>query len=114
MTITPHDIHHITGLWFDKVPVSLEDKLGTQLGVEQLERRYTTKTIRYTNLEVNFICHPQGIAKACAWMAKVFLLYLLRAYLFANGGQTVSLRWLALFRDFERAWTINWRQACLT
>ena len=40
-------------------------------------------------------------------MAKVFLLYLLEAYLFANGGQIVSLRWLALFRDFERAQTAN-------
>ena len=40
-------------------------------------------------------------------MARVFLLYLLGAYLFANGGQTVSLRWLAFFCDFERAQTAN-------
>ena len=38
-------------------------------------------------------------------MARAFLLlFLLGAYLFTNGGQTVSLRWLAIFRDFERAW----------
>ena len=36
----------------------------------------------------------------CARMARVFLLYILGSYLFANGRQTLSLRWLALFRDF--------------
>ena len=46
-------------------------------------------------------------------MAKVFLLNLLGAYFFANGWQMVSLRWLALFRDFERARTTNWGQVCL-
>ena len=24
-TITPHDFHHMTSLWFDRVPISLED-----------------------------------------------------------------------------------------
>lgn len=46
-------------------------------------------------------------------MAKEFLLYILGAYLFANGGKIVSLRWLALFRDFEDAQGSNWGQACL-
>ena len=46
-------------------------------------------------------------------MVRVFLLYLLGVYLFANGGQTVSLRWLALFRDFVRARTANWGSVCL-
>ena len=41
-------------------------------------------------------------------MARVFLLYLLGVYLFTNGGKTVSLRWLALFQEFERAWATNW------
>jgi len=36
-----------------------------------------------------------------AQMARAFLLYILGVYLFANGGQTVSLRWLALFHDFR-------------
>ena len=57
-----------------------------------LGSRYATETTRYTDLEVDFMHHPQGTAKECLWMAKVFLLYLLGAYLFANGGQTVSLR----------------------
>ncbi|KAK9996736.1 hypothetical protein SO802_021422 [Lithocarpus litseifolius] len=34
-------------------------------------------------------------------MAKAFLLLLVGEHLFIIGGQTVSLRWLALFRDFE-------------
>jgi len=79
MTITPHNFHRMTGLWFDRVSISLEDKLGTQLGVELLERRYATKTIYYTNLKVDFMGCPQGTTKEFAQMAKVFLLYLLRA-----------------------------------
>ena len=46
-------------------------------------------------------------------MAKAFLVHLLGAYLFANGGQTVSLRWLTLFQDFVDARRANWGQACL-
>ena len=72
-----------------------------------LRRRYATKTIRYPGLEIDFMHCPYGTAEECLWMARVFLLYLLEAYLFANGRQMVSLRWLALFRDFERAQTAN-------
>ena len=28
MTITPHNFHHMTSLWFDGVPISLEDEFG--------------------------------------------------------------------------------------
>lgn len=48
-----------------------------------------------------------------AWMTRAFMLYVLGAYLFANGGQTVSLRWLALFCDFKQAWEANLCHACL-
>ena len=41
------------------------------------------------------------------------MLHLLRAYLFANGGQTVSLRWLTLFQDFGEAWRANWGRHAL-
>ena len=46
-------------------------------------------------------------------MARAFLFHMLGAYLFANGGQTVSLRWLTLFQDFEEAQRANWGQICL-
>ena len=46
-------------------------------------------------------------------MARAFLLHLLGAYLFANGGQAVSSSWLTLFQDFGGAWRANWGQACL-
>ena len=67
------------------------------MGVNLLGRRYATEMIRYTNLEVNFMHRPQETANECLRMARVFLLYLLGAYLFVNGGKTVSLGWLALF-----------------
>lgn len=57
--------------------------------------------------------HPWGMAEECARMAKVYFLYLLGVYLFPNWGQMVTLMWLALFRDFERARTANWRHECL-
>ena len=113
MTITPHDFHCMIGLQFEGVPISLEDELGTWLGAELLGRRYAMETIYYTDLEVDFMHHPQGMAEEFTWMARVFLLYLLGVYLFTNGGQTVSLRWLTLFWDFERVWTANNGQACL-
>ena len=100
-------------LQFDGVSISLEDESGIRLGVDLLGRRYATKTICYTDLEVDFMHRSQGMVEECLWMARVFLLYLLEAYLFSNGGQMVSLRWLALFRDFERAQATNWGSMCL-
>ena len=97
MTITPHYFHYMTGLRFDGVSISLEGDSSTQLGLELFGRRYATETIRYIDLEADFMCRPQVTAEEYAKMAKVFLLYLPRTYFFANGGQTVSLRWLALF-----------------
>ena len=41
------------------------------------------------------------------------LIIMLGAYLFANGGHMVSLRWLALFRDFNQARDVNWGHTCL-
>ena len=49
----------------------------------------------------------------CVRMARAFLLYIMRVYLFANGGQMVSLWWLSLFQDFKEAREANWGQACL-
>ena len=49
----------------------------------------------------------------CVRMARAFLLHLLGAYLFANGGKMVLLRWLTFFQDFGEARRANCRQACL-
>jgi len=46
---------------------------------------------------------PQRTTEERVHMARAFLLHLLGAYLFANGGQTVSLMWLNLFQDFGKA-----------
>lgn len=86
MTITPYNFHRMTGLRFDRVPINLKDELGIWLGVDLLGRRYASETICYTNLELDFMHCPQGTTKECLRMARVFLLYLLGAYLFANGG----------------------------
>ena len=54
-------------------------------------------TICYGDIEMDYRPHPQVTHNDCGRMAKAFLLYILGAYLFTNGGQTVSVRWLSLF-----------------
>ena len=76
MTITPHDFHCITSLWFDGALINLEGESGAQLDLELLKRRYAIERIGYTDLEANFMRRPQVTAKECARMARVFLLYL--------------------------------------
>ena len=113
MTITPYDFYRMTGLQFDGALITLEGESGTWLSLDFLGRRYATETICYTNLEADFMCCPQVTAEECVKMVRVCSLYLLEAYFFTNKGQTMSLRWLALFQDFERARDANWGQACL-
>ena len=108
MTIILHDFHRMIGLWFDGVSICLKDELGIQLGAVLLGSRYAIETIYYIDLETDFMHHLLGMAVECLQMARVFLLYLLMVYLFANGGQTLSLRWLAFFQDFERSLVTNW------
>lgn len=54
MTITPHDFHHMIGLRFDGVLISLEDESGIWLATNLLGRRYATEII-YIDLEVDFL-----------------------------------------------------------
>ena len=103
MTATPCDFHRMTCLRCDGTIINLEGKSSTRLVIDLLGRRYFTDTILYFDIEVDCWPFPQETTEDCAQMARAFLLYILGAYLFANGGQTVSLRWLALFRDFEDA-----------
>ena len=97
------DFHHMTSLKCDGDIINLEGNSGTRLAINLLERSYSTDMIHYFDIKADYRPLPQETVVDCAWMARAFLLYILGAYLFANGGQTVSLRWLALFRNFEVA-----------
>ena len=79
-----------------------------QLGIKLLGRKYSTDTIRYCVIEMDYRPIQHVTLDDYAWMARAFLLYILGAYLLANEGQTVSLRWLSLFYDFKEAWEANW------
>ncbi|KAL0004891.1 hypothetical protein SO802_012452 [Lithocarpus litseifolius] len=58
MAKTPQTFHYMTSLWFGGVQISLEDELGVRLDADLLGRRYATETIRYTDLEANFMHRP--------------------------------------------------------
>ena len=58
MTITCYDFHHMIGLRFDGVLISLEDELGVWSSAELLGRRYATKMICYIDLEADFMHRP--------------------------------------------------------
>lgn len=109
----PCDFHLMISLKCDSVIINLEGKSGTWLAIDLLGRRFLTDTIHYFDLEMDYRPLPQKMAKDCARMAKTFFLYILGAYLFANGGQTISFRWLALFLDFEDARGAYWGKVCL-
>ena len=108
MTVTPHDFHWVTGLRCDRAIISLEDELGVQLGIELLGRRYMMDRIHYFDIESYYKPLPWVMPRDYAWMVRAFQFYILGAYLFTNGGQIVSLRWLTLFHNFEDAWGANW------
>lgn len=54
MIVTPHDFHYMTSLRCDGVLINLEGESGTQLGIDFLRRRYTTNTIRYFNIKMDY------------------------------------------------------------
>ena len=114
MTVTPYDFYRMTGLSFEGAIISLDNVSCVQLGIDMLGRKYSTETICYFDQVSDYMFLPQRTTKECVYMARAFLLHLLKAYLFANGRQTMSLRWLTLFRDFGEAWKANWGQACLS
>ena len=95
MTVTPYDFYHITGLSFEGSIISLDDVSRIQLGLDLLGRKYSTETICYFDLVSDYMFLPQRSREECVRMARAFLLHLLETFLFANGGQTMSLRWLA-------------------
>ena len=100
--MTPHDFNQMTGLQRDGPLIGLKGKSSTQLSIDLLRRWYSSKSICYFNLKVDYRPYSQATPNDISRMARAFLLYILGAYLFANGGQTMSLRWLALFHDFGK------------
>ena len=82
----------MTGLRSNEPIIDLEGESSIQLGLDLLRRTYPTKSIHYFDLEREYKPFFHMTLDDCAWMANAFLLYLLGAYLFVNGGQTVSLR----------------------
>ena len=69
--------------------------------------------IHYYDIEIDYRPFLQVTHNDYAQMDRAFLLYILGAYLFANGGQEMSWRWLSLFFDFEGVREANQGQACL-
>ena len=105
--VTPDNFYRMTSLNFEGAIINLDGVSGVQLGIDILGRKYSIETIRYFDLVSDYMLLPQRTMEECVCMARAFLLHLLGAYLFANGGQTVSLRWLNLFQDFREAWRAN-------
>ena len=97
MTVTPYDFFCMISFSFKGAIISLDGVSGVQLGINMLGRKYCTKTIHYFDLVSNYMFPPQRTMEECVCLPRAFLLYLIRAYLFANRRQMVSLRWLIRF-----------------
>ena len=107
MMVPPYDFDRMTNLSFKGAIINLDGMSGIQLGLDMLGRKYPTETIRYFDLMSNYMLLQQRTMEEHIQMARAFLLHLLGAYLFTNGGKMVSLRWLTLFKDFADARKAN-------
>ena len=79
----PRDFHRMTDLRCDDAIINLEGKSVTRLVIG---RRYFTNMISYFDIEADYRPLPYETAEDCTRMAKAFMLYILGAYHFANGG----------------------------
>ena len=93
MTVTPYNFYRLTSLSFEGAIISLDGVSGIQLGFNMLGRKYSIETIHYFDLVLDYMLLPQRTMEERVCMARAFILHLLGTYLFATGGQTVSLRW---------------------
>lgn len=103
----------MTSLRCNEPIIDLEGESSIQLGSDLLGRTYPTKHIHYFDFERDYKPLFHVTLYDHVQMANAFLLYLLKAYLFGNRGQTISLRWLVPFWDFKQARDVNWSHACL-
>ena len=112
--MTPYNFHRITDLSFEGVIINLDGMSSIQLGLDMLGKKYSTETIHYFELVSDYMLLPQRTIEERIRMVRAFLLHLLGACLFTNGGQTVSLRWFTLFQDFVDARKANWGRHVLS
>ena len=55
MTVTSYNFYYMIGLSFEGVIISLDGVSSIQLGFDRLERKYSTKTIRYFDLVSDYM-----------------------------------------------------------
>ena len=55
MTVTSYDFYYMIGLSFEGVIIGLDGVSSIQLGFDRLERKYSTKTIRYFDLVSDYM-----------------------------------------------------------
>ena len=58
MMVTPYDFYCMTGLGFKGAIISLDGVSGMQLGIDMLGRKYSTETIRYFDLVLDYMFLP--------------------------------------------------------
>ena len=54
MTVTPHDFHRMTSLSCNGTVINLRGTSDIQPGIELLRRRYSTDTICYYDIEMDY------------------------------------------------------------
>ena len=87
MMMTPYDFYRMTGHSFEGATNSLDSVSGVQLGLNMLGRKYSTKTIPYIDLVLDYMFLPQRTMEECVHMARAFLLHLLPTFLPIVGNQ---------------------------
>ena len=58
MTVAPFDFFRMNGLSFEGVIISLDGVSSVQLGINMLGRKYSTKTIHYLDLVLDYMFLP--------------------------------------------------------
>ena len=59
VTVTPYDFYRMTGLSFEVAIINLDGVSGIKLGLDMLGRKYSTETIRYFDLVLDYMLLPQ-------------------------------------------------------
>lgn len=90
--VPPYDFDRMTSLSFERAIINLDGVSGIQLGLDMLGRKYPIETIYYFDLMSNYMLLPQRTKEERIRMARAFLLHLLGAYIFTNGGKNGVLK----------------------